>query len=102
MTEQFLFEKYRSAGTMSGGELLLRYAEALRFIDDCEDLGLTILGMNFYVREEAHPVEVNSTNWSSVTEDPNALGASIREARLLIGRGLPDEAEFVSFVVREP
>jgi|SRR5918997_1382941 hypothetical protein len=101
MTEQFLFEKYRSAGTMSGEELLLRHADALRFIDDCEDLGLTILGMSFYVREKGHTVEVNSTNWASLTEDPNAFGASIREARSLIGQGLPDEAEFVSFVVRE-
>jgi hypothetical protein len=102
MTEQFLFEKYRSAGTMSGEDLLLRHADALRFVEDCEDLGLTILGMSFYVREEGHTVEINSTDWSSLTEGPDAFGTSVREARSLIGQGLPHEAEFVSFVVREP
>ena len=63
---------------------------------------LTILGMSFYVREEGHKVEVNSTNWSSLTEGPDPFGTGVREARSLIGRGLPDEAEFVLFEVREP
>ncbi len=100
--EQLLTEKYGSAGIMSGEELLLRHPDALRFIDDCEDLGLTILGMNFYEREEGHTVEVSSTDWSSLVEEPDAFEQSIREARSLIGKGLPDDADLVSFVVREP
>ena len=100
--ERLLFDRYRSAGVMSGEELLLRPSDALRFIDDCEDLELMILGMDFYAREGGHTVEVSSTDWSSLTEDSDPIGASIREARLLIGQGLPDEAELVSFVVRGP
>ena len=100
MTEQLLFEKYRSVGIISGEELILRHSDAVRFIDDCEALGITILGMNLYVREEGHTVEVNSTDWSSLTGGPDAFTGSIREARSLIGQGFPDEAKLVSFVVQ--
>jgi hypothetical protein len=98
--ERLLFDKYRPVGLVSGGELLLRHSEALQFIDDCEDLGLEILGMDFYAREEGRTLEVGSTDWASLTEGPGAFGASIGEARSLIGRGLPDDADLVSFVVR--
>ena len=100
--ERSLFDKYRPVGLVSGEELLLRRSEALRFVDDCEDLGFEILGMDFYAREEGHVLEVGSTDWSSLSEKPRASGASIGEARSLIIRGLPDGAELVSFVVKGP
>ena len=99
MTDDLLFDKYRRTGNLSGEELLLCHADALRFVADCEDLGLTILGMDFYAGEGGHPVEVGSADWSSLVGGPDSAERSIRETRALIGEGLPDGAHLVSFVV---
>jgi hypothetical protein len=43
-----LIEQYDTVGHFDGRTLLLRHADALRFIDDCERAGLVILGMDFF------------------------------------------------------
>ena len=99
--EDELLEKYRSAGRCSGGELLLRLPDALRFLDDCEKHGLAILGLDFYAVSADAVAEVGSTEWSSITQGPGAARSSQNEARALLAGGLPDGAEFVSFVLEE-
>jgi len=56
---------------------MLRHPEALRFVDDCERMGLTIIGLDFYVIEGESIIEVNSTDWSSITEGSDAFERSI-------------------------
>jgi hypothetical protein len=51
--------------------------KALRFVDDCERMGLTIIGLDFYVIEGESIIEVNSTDWSSITEGSDAFERSI-------------------------
>lgn len=100
--EDELLEKFRPVGRFSGSEILLRPADALHFVDDCEKLGLVILGMDFWVERGDAVVEVGSTEWSSITSRPDAARRSQDEARAVLSGRLPGDVEFVSFVVEEP
>jgi hypothetical protein len=100
--ETRLFEKYRSMGVVRGLELLLRHADALRFIEDCEQLGLTILGMDFYKQEGSDIIELSgSADYSSLSGKEDAIERSVAAARRLIKDRLPEDATWVSFVVEE-
>jgi hypothetical protein len=99
--EDMLLQKYRDVGKMPGIELMLHQPDAMHFIEDCKALGLVILGMDFYVEENGRRREVNSTAWGNIKDEPGALELSVEEAYKLIRDGLPDEAEWVSFVVEE-
>jgi hypothetical protein len=99
--EDMLLEKYRDVGIMPGSELLLHHSDALRFIEDCKALGLVILGMDFYTVENGRRREINSADWEGINKGPGALGRTIDASYRLIKDGLPDAAEWVSFVVDE-
>ncbi|SRR5712691_7728139 len=100
--EPRIFEKYQSVGVRRGMECLLRHPDALRFIDDCERLRLTILGMDFYKQEEGDIIELlSSADYSSLSGKEDAVEQSISAARRLIQDRLPEDASWVSFVVEE-
>lgn len=102
MKEDQLIQKYRNKGRMDCSELMLRHEDALSFIDDCEKLGLIILGMDFYkVRGKDILSLLNSADYSSIANLPNAKQMSITESRKLIKNALPDNADWVSFVLEE-
>jgi len=97
-----IFERYRSTGIVQGEELLLRHSDALRFIADCEQLGLMILGMNFYKQQDDDIIELLCpADYSSLSLEDNALEQSIAAARRLIEYQLPEDATWVSFTVEE-
>lgn len=97
--EDLLLERYRAVGWMPGGELRLRQPDALHFIDDCETLGLVILGMDFYVEKDRGITQLSSTDWGTINHGPYAVGQTVSAARQLIKDGLPDRATWVSFVI---
>ena len=100
--EARLFKKYHSVGVMRGMELLLRHADALRFVEDCEQLGLTILGMDFYKQEGSDIIELPcSADYSPLSGKEDAVERSVAAARRLIKDRLPEDATWVSFVVEE-
>ena len=100
--EPRIFAKYQSVGVRRGMECLLRHADALRFLDDCERSQLMVLGMDFYKQEGSDIVELlNSADYSSLSGREDAVVQSIGAARRLIQTRLPDEANWVSFVVEE-
>jgi hypothetical protein len=99
-TEMQLFQKYQTVGVRRGEECLLRHADALRFLTDCERLGLTILGMDFYRQEGTEVVELLETaDYSSLRGQKDAATRSVAAARWLIQEHLPDGATWVSFTV---
>jgi hypothetical protein len=99
-TEAQLFKKYQTVGVKRGEECLLRHADALRFLADCERLGLTILGMDFYKQEGTDVIELLETaDYSSLSGQADAAERSIAAARRLIQAHLPDGATWVSFTV---
>lgn len=101
-TEEQLIEKYRPVGRMSGYELLLHQPDALRFIEDCKRERLVIVGLNFFEDRKGDRVtQVNSTNWRRPWDSPNPVEDTAKEAMDLIGDGLPDNADWVSFVLEE-
>jgi hypothetical protein len=98
--EAQLFKKYQTAGVRRGEECLLRHADALRFLADCERLGLTILGMDFYRQEGTDVIELPETaDYSSLSGQKDAAERSVAAARRLIQAHLPDGAMWVSFTV---
>jgi hypothetical protein len=99
--EDILIQKYRDVGIMPGGELLLHHSDAIRFIEDCQALGLVILGMDFYIVENGRTREINSADWEGINKGPGALERTIDASYRLIRDGLPDGADWVSFVVDE-
>lgn len=84
-----------------GDELLLKTQDALLFIQDCMDMGLFILGLDFYKEEDDNIIEVASADYSSLIKEHGNVMLSISAARQLIQDGLPDGATWVSFVVQE-
>jgi hypothetical protein len=95
-----LMAKYRPVARPGPGELFLSQADALRFIADCVDLGLVILGMEFFVDwgDGFMPVS-GPADFSELRGQPGAVEQGAAAARRLIAAGLPDGADWVSFVV---
>jgi len=100
--ESLLFEKYRSVGVIRGGELYLGHADALRFIEDCRNLGLVILGMEFFATEGKWIIPGRIENYSSVSNEPNAVEYTTARARSLLKGGMPDDETLVTFTICEP
>jgi hypothetical protein len=100
--ETRIFEKYKSIGVKRGRECLLRHADALCFIEDCQRLGLTIVGMDFYKQEGDDIIELpSSADYSSLSRKEEAVERSIVAARRLLKDRLPEHATWVSFTVEE-
>src|ERR1051325_7798918 len=98
--EDTVLAKYRTRGLTKGGELLLARPDALEFIDDCERLGLAILGLDFYKAQGGDIIETAApADYSSLNDLPDRAAQSTEAARDLIRHGLPDGARWVSFVV---
>lgn len=62
----------------------LRHADALRFIEDCEQRGIRILGMEFFVVAEGSVRPVGIADWSGPSPEE-----SWRESRELLIDGIP-------------
>ncbi len=55
---QMIHEKYKSKGILKGGELLLTHKDAVHFVEDCKNLGLAIIGIDFYVQKGSDAVKL--------------------------------------------
>ncbi len=101
-TETQLWQKYQAVGVRRGEEWLLRHADALCFLTDCERLGITILGMDFYRQEGPDTIELLATaDYSSLSGQPHAAERSVGAARRLLQTPLPDDATWVSFTIEK-
>src|SRR4029450_5533310 len=73
---------------------------ALEIIEACAKEGILILGMDFYVRDGQDYKELlSSADFSELKGKPDAIRQSTLSAQQLIAKGLPDGADFVSFVL---
>jgi hypothetical protein len=97
--EEKLIEQYEAVGHLDGRTLLLRHADALRFIDDCERVGLVILGMDFFDLQPGAIIPLGIADYSSVSNQPDAPAVTAAAARALIADGFPDSATWVEFVL---
>jgi len=50
VSEDVILQKYCTKGISKGGELLLCHTDALNLIEDCRELGMVILGLDFYIQ----------------------------------------------------
>jgi hypothetical protein len=100
--ETRLLRKYQTVGMRRGEECLLRHADALRFLIDCERLGLTVLGMDFYRQDGTDVIELLETaDYSLLSGQEDAVTRSVAATRRLIQAQLPDGATWVSFTVEK-
>jgi hypothetical protein len=81
-------------------ELLFTHRVALEIIENCVKKGVLILGMDFYV-QDGHDYQelLNSADFSDLKAKPDAVHQSGMSAKKLIAQGLPENADFVSFVL---
>src|SRR2546427_37286 len=83
-------------------ELLFTQEVACEVIDACAQKGILILGMDFYVRDGQDYKELlSSADFSELKAKPDAVQQAVVSAKKLIAEGLPDEADFISFVLDE-
>jgi hypothetical protein len=75
-------------------ETYLDHAAALRFIAECEQNAVLILGMDFLIKDQESITPVGGTAWDLIT----VADESWREARLLLKDGIPDGGNVVVFV----
>jgi hypothetical protein len=81
-------------------ELLFTREMALEIIAACAKQGLLILGMDFYVRDGQDYKELlSSADFSELKGKPDAVHQAVMGAKKLVADGLPDGADFVSFVL---
>jgi len=75
---------------------------ALEIIEDCAKKGILIVGMDFYVRDGKDYKELlSSADFSELKAQPDAVHQAVVRAKKLIAEGLPEDADFVSFVLDE-
>lgn len=97
-----LIEKnYKHRAILSGSEMLFKHEDALNIIVECEISSAVIIGLNFWQTRGDHIVEVNSTAWGNISQGEEASERTTQAALMLIGRQLPDDADYVSFVLRD-
>lgn len=82
------------------GEMLFEGQDALEVVAACEELGVIIIGMDFWQQRGGNIVEINSTDYSSINALPDAPKKTIEAARELLKNGLPDNADYVSFILQ--
>jgi len=81
-------------------ELLFTREVACEIIDACGHKAILILGMDFYVRDGRDYKELlSSADFSELKAQPQAVHQAVMSAKKLIAEGLPDGADFVSFVL---
>ncbi len=81
-------------------ELLFTREVAFEIIEACAKNGILILGMDFYVRDGQDYKELlSSADFSELKAKPEAVHQAVMSAKKLIAEGLPDGADFVSFVL---
>jgi hypothetical protein len=81
-------------------ELLFTREVAFEIIEACAKKGILILGMDFYVCDGQDYRELlSSADFSDLKTKPDAVAQAVKSAKKLIAEGLPDEANFVSFVL---
>src|SRR5215831_5731409 len=81
-------------------EFLFTQDIALEIIEACAKEGILILGMDFYVRDGQDYKELlSSADFSELKGKPHAVHHAALSAKKLIAEGLPDGADFVSFVL---
>ncbi len=81
-------------------ELLFTREVAFEIIEACAKNSILILGMDFYVRDGQDYKELlSSADFSELKAKPEAMHQAVMSAKELIAEGLPDSAEFVSFVL---
>jgi hypothetical protein len=81
-------------------ELLFTRDVACEIIEACAKQGILILGMDFYVRDGQDYQELlSSADFSELKERPDAVHQAAMSAKKLVAGGLPDGADFVSFVL---
>jgi hypothetical protein len=83
-------------------ELLFNRDVAFEIIEACAKQGILILGMDFYVRDGQDYKELlSSADFSELKGQPDGVHQAVVSAKQLIAEGLPDGADFVSFVLDE-
>jgi hypothetical protein len=83
-------------------ELLFTREVAFEIIEACAKKGILILGMDFYVCDGQDYRELlSSADFSDLKAKPDAVTQAVRSAKKLLAEGLPDGADFVSFVLEE-
>lgn len=83
-------------------ELLFTPEVACEIIEACAKKGILILGMDFYVRDgQGYRELLSSADFSELKAQPDAVAQAVRSAKKLIAEGLPEGADFVSFVLDE-
>ena len=81
-------------------ELLFTREVAFEIKEACAKKGILILGLDFYVRDGQDYRELlGSADFSELKAKPEAVTQAVRSAKKLIAEGLPDGANFVSFVL---
>ncbi len=99
-TERALIGKNQRMGRMRQRDLLLHQPDALRLIEDFRRSRLVIRGMDFWRETDRGLIELpSSADYSSLSKAPDAIERSADAAQRLIQNGLPDGADWVSFVI---
>lgn len=94
-----LLSKYHRVGLMKAGELLLRPTDALRLVDELEQVQVVILGVDVWIDVNGELAE----DLGSLDLSGSASAArNATYAREFIANRLPGKAAFVSLVFDDP
>ena len=95
--------RFKGRGIMHGQELLVDWRTAIELIEACRGLGVGILGLDFYRKSDIglNEIDGGGADFSEFFRFPNPNQVSIAAAFRLLSDGLPDKADYASFVLKE-
>jgi hypothetical protein len=77
----------------------LRHPDALRLLDDCERLGVSVLGMDFFHLVDGGIRPCHTVDFTAGESYPDILQLSVQLSRESIGNKFPEGADVVEFVL---
>jgi hypothetical protein len=98
-TVELLLKKYYPLNILKAGELLLQPTDAILIINDLEQIGILILGVDLWYNQGLNLVEdPNSLDLSEICD----ITQNAYHAREFISHHLPKRTAWVSLVFSEP
>lgn len=94
-----IIKKYSGEGQNAAGEILFPHGIAMAIVKECRLDNITIIGINLWKKTNGNIQEINSTDYSTINTIADSARLTNEAVLKLIANGLPESADFVSFVL---
>ena len=93
-----IISEFATTALIYCGDYLYEMPTALKVISKCRELGVTILGLDFFraAQDGIEPTMI-SANFSELSEHPDSCALSVSAASRVLSTGMPEGSNYVMF-----